>query len=99
MRYLEARVEGNIKVTELAAIVGMSPSHLSALFRNATGGGPAAFHTSLKMGRARTLLDTTSLPISDVATAVGYADPLYFSRQFRRLHGVNPSAYRSQHKG
>ncbi len=99
MRYLEARPDGNIQVGELAAIVGMSPSHLSALFRQATGGGPAAFHSSLKMARARSLLDTTSLSISEVATAIGYADPLYFSRHFRRLHGVNPSTYRAQHKG
>jgi AraC family transcriptional regulator of arabinose operon len=99
MRYLEARVEGTITVGELAAIVGLSPSHLSTLFRQATGGGPGAFHISLKMGRARTLLDTTSLPVAEVGAAVGYTDPLYFSRHFRRIHGVNPSTYRSEHKG
>ncbi|MFK4115127.1 AraC family transcriptional regulator [Microbacterium sp. NPDC006705] len=99
MRYLEARVDGSIQVAELADLVGMSPSHLSALFRRATGGGPGAFHTGVKMARARELLDTTELPIADVATAVGYADPLYFSRHFRRVHGVNPTTYRAQHKG
>ncbi|WP_353808521.1 helix-turn-helix domain-containing protein [Agromyces sp. SYSU T00194] len=99
MRYLEARVDGNIQVAELAAIVGMSPSHLSALFRQATGGGPGAFHTSLKMARARSLLDTTSLTVTEIAAAVGYVDPLYFSRHFRRVHGVNPTTYRAHHKG
>ncbi len=99
IRYLEARVEGSIRVSELASMVGVSPSHLTALFRESTGGGPGAFHTSLKMARARTLLDTTSTPISEVASAVGYADPLYFSRHFRRIHGVNPSGYRAQRKG
>ncbi len=99
MRYLETRVDGNIQVSELAALVGMSPSHLSALFRQATGSGPAAFHTSLRMSHARNLLDTTSLPVREIAAAVGYADPLYFSRHFRRLHGLNPTAYRSLHKG
>lgn len=99
MRYLEARVESSIHVGELAAIVGLSPSHLSALFRAATGSGPAAFHTALKMARARALLDTSSLSIGDVAGAVGYGDPLYFSRHFRRVHGVSPSTYRAQRKG
>lgn len=99
MRYLESRIDGTIQVGELAAIVGMSPSHLSALFREATGGGPASFHTSLKMARARVLLDTTAASIAEVATAVGYADPLYFSRHFRRVHGISPSRYRSHHKG
>lgn len=99
MRYLEARVDGTIHVAELAAIVGMSPSHLSALFRQATGGGPAAFHTSLKMARARSLLDTTTLPVAEIAAAVGYVDPLYFSRHFRRVHGMSPTTYRAHHKG
>ena len=48
------------RCAELASMVGMSPSHLSALFRRATGGGPGAFHTSLKMASARSLLDTTT---------------------------------------
>lgn len=99
MRYLESRIDGSVRVTELASIVAVSPSHLTALFRESTGGGPAAFHTSLKMGRARSLLDTTSIPIAEVASAVGYSDPLYFSRHFRRMHGVSPSAYRAQTKG
>lgn len=99
IRYLESRVEGGIRVSELASMVGVSPSHLTALFRESTGGGPAAFHTSLKMAKARTLLDTTSIPISEVASAVGYADPLYFSRHFRRIHGTSPSEYRAQRKG
>jgi AraC family transcriptional regulator of arabinose operon len=99
IRYLEARVDGSIRVTELASLVAMSPSHLTALFRESTGGGPGAFHTSLKMAKARRLLDTTSMPVSQVAAAVGYADALYFSRHFRRIHGVAPSAYRAQSKG
>lgn len=98
MRYLESRIDGSIQVSELAAMVQLSPSHLSALFRQATGNGPAAFHTGLKMTRARNLLDTTTLPVADVASAVGYSDPLYFSRHFRRVHGVSPSAYRADHK-
>ncbi|MFE5409445.1 helix-turn-helix domain-containing protein [Microbacterium sp. NPDC056569] len=99
MRYLESRIDGTIRVDELATIVGLSASHLSALFRQATGGGPGAFHTALKMAKARELLDTTSLSITEVARAVGYSDPLYFSRHFRRVHDVNPSTYRAEHKG
>jgi AraC family transcriptional regulator of arabinose operon len=99
MHFLEARVDSNIQVGELAAMVGMSPSHLSALFRRATGSGPGAFHTSVKMARARSLLDTTTASIGEIATAVGYADPLYISRHFRRVHGVSPTQYRAQHKG
>lgn len=99
IRYLRERIDSSVRVADLAALVDLSPSHLSALFRHATGGGVTAYHISLKMARARSLLDTTSLPVGEVGRLVGYDDPLYFSRQFRRLHGLNPTAYRAQTKG
>ncbi|WP_350347522.1 AraC family transcriptional regulator [Agromyces sp. G08B096] len=99
MRYLEERVDGNIRVSDLARLVGVSTSHLGALFRDATGGGVLAYHTALKMARARRLLDTTSMHVSEIGRDVGYSDPFYFSRQFSRMHGVSPSDYRLQRKG
>lgn len=99
MRYLDDRVDGTIRVAELARLVGVSSSHLSALFRNATGGGVLAHHTALKMARARNLLDTTSMTIAEIGREVGMADQFYFSRQFRRTHGVSPTSYRAQRKG
>lgn len=99
MRYLEERVDGSIRVSELARLIGVSASHLGALFREATGGGVLAYHTALRMTRARRLLDTTSLHVSEIARQVGYDDPFYFSRQFSRVHGLSPSDYRLHRKG
>lgn len=99
MRVLDERAEGSIRVSELARLVGVSPSHLGALFRAATGGGVLAYHRDLKMARARRLLDTTTLNITEIADRIGYTDPFYFSRQFRRVHGTSPSDYRRLRKG
>ncbi|WP_281883390.1 AraC family transcriptional regulator [Agromyces rhizosphaerae] len=99
MRELEERLDARVPVPELAARVGLSASHLQALFREATGGGVAAHHAALRMARARTLLDTTDLPVGEVGRRVGMADPFYFSRQFRRVHGMSPRAYRGTRKG
>ncbi|WP_430645256.1 AraC family ligand binding domain-containing protein [Agromyces sp. GXS1127] len=99
MRYLEERVDGSIRVNDLARLVGVSASHLGALFREATGGGVLAHHTALKMARARLLLDTTDLHVAEVGREIGYADPFYFSRQFSRMHGMSPTAYREHRKG
>ena len=77
----------------------MSSSHLAALFRDATGGGVLSHHISLKMARARHLLDTTTLLVAEVGRQVGMDDPFYFSRQFGRVHGMSPSQYRSTRKG
>ncbi|HEV7948469.1 MAG TPA: helix-turn-helix domain-containing protein [Glaciihabitans sp.] len=99
MAYLSERVDSSVKVAELASMVGISASHLSALFHAATGGGVLAHHTALRMSRARNLLDGTALGIAQISRQVGYHDPLYFSRHFRRTHGVSPSVYRAHRKG
>lgn len=99
IEYLEQRVEATVSVPELARLVGVSPSHLGALFREATGGGVLAHHTALKMARARTLLDSTGMTVSEIAREVGFDDPFYFSRRFARAHGASPTDYRRQRKG
>jgi len=99
MTFIADRVDAPLRVDQLAALVGVSPSHLGALFRQATGGGILAYQTGLRMARARGLLDRTTLSISEIARAVGYDDPLYFSRQFRARHGQSPREYRAISKG
>jgi AraC-like DNA-binding protein len=99
MRFLADRVDGTVRVPDLAAMVGLSASHLSALFHAATGGGVQAHHQALKMARARRLLDMTDLSVTEIAREVGMRDPLYFSRQFKKAHGISPTRYRSLHKG
>ena len=78
---------------------GVSPSHLRAQFRRATGGGVLAHQTALRMARARLLLDTTTATVGEVAHEVGYEDQFYFSRHFRRLHEASPTEYRARDKG
>jgi AraC-like DNA-binding protein len=98
-QYLREHLGARISVAELAGLARLSPSHFAALFRRATGTGVLQYQTRLRMSRARELLDTTDQPIAEIARALGYADPFYFSRQFRSVHGVSPSDYRVQHKG
>jgi len=99
MSYLEERLDSPVRVADLASLVGVSPSYLTSLFRRATGGGVLAHHTALRMAAARRLLDTSSLAVGEIASTVGYTDAFYFSRHFRKIHGVSPSAYREEHKG
>lgn len=99
MAYLAERLDSTVRVADLAALVGVSPSHLSALFRRATGGGVLAHHTALRMAQARSLLDTTDATVAKIALEVGYPDPFYFSRHFKRMHEASPTEYRNRAKG
>ncbi|UGU33119.1 helix-turn-helix transcriptional regulator [Mycolicibacterium smegmatis] len=94
LEHLRATSSRRTGVATLAAIVGLGTSHLNALFRQRTGIGPLEFQQQLRMSRARELLDTTTLTIAAVARTAGFNDPLYFSRQFTKVHGLSPAAYR-----
>lgn len=97
--FLQGNLARRTSVADLAAMANLSPSHFAALFRRATGYGVLRYQTSLRMTRARVLLDTTDDPVSHIAHAVGYDDAFYFSRQFHTVHGTSPSAYRQAVKG
>jgi len=96
---LQRDFASEIPVSLLAREVGLSVSHFSSLFRESTGFSPRQYQTRLRMLKARQLLDTTDLPISNIARIVGYLDPLYFSRRFQLIHRVTPTEHRTRAKG
>lgn len=93
-QFMRDHPDERIEVADLAAMVRLSPSHFAALFKRQFGYPVLQYQTQLRMTRARELLDTTRQPIPEVAAAVGYADSFYFARQFKRVHGLTPLAYR-----
>jgi len=96
---MHRRLGDRLSVARLAAEAELSPSHFSAVFKRRTGFAPLDFFTRLKMQRACHLLDSTDLPVKAVASQVGFEDPLYFSRSFRRIHACSPTEYRAARKG
>jgi AraC-like DNA-binding protein len=84
---------------ELAAAANVSVAHYSALFRRQTGFAPIDFLIRLRVQHACRLLDTTKLPVGEIAERVGYQDPYYFTRCFRRVMGRSPRLYRQVPKG
>lgn len=87
------------RLEALASAAGMSITHYSVLFRRHTGFAPIDFLIRLRVQQACRLLDTTTLPVSEVARQVGYDDPYYFTRCFRRVMGHSPRKYRQVQKG
>jgi AraC-type DNA-binding domain-containing proteins len=96
---LRNHASDSIRVSELAAQVGLSTSYFSSLFRRSVGCGVVEFQRRQRMSEARTLLDSTTLSISEIAVRVGYDDPFYFSRQFSKSNGISPRDYRRSMKG
>jgi AraC-like DNA-binding protein len=80
--------------SSIARAAGLSPSHCRTWFRAATGLSPLDWLRRARIDRARELLRDTQLPIQAIAAQVGFADPLHFSRVFRRMDGRTPSSLR-----
>ena len=74
---------------------GLSEYHFIHLFREYTGFSPHAYVTRLRLDKAKDLMVSTTMNISEIAFAVGYANPLYFSRLFKRHTGLSPSRFRT----
>jgi AraC-like DNA-binding protein len=87
------------RLAELAAAAGLSPAHYSCLFREHTGFAPIDYLIRLRVQHACHLLDTTTRTVNEIAALVGYDDPYYFTRCFRRIMGRSPRDYRKVTKG
>ena len=83
-------------VPKMAAAVDLSLSRFAHLFRDETGVPPARYLHTVRMQRARVLLERTFLSVKEVMARVGFRDPSHFARDFRRFHGIAPSAVRGR---
>lgn len=92
--YVEEHHQENIGLDTVADAVGLNPSYLSRIFKRVT---KIPFHEHLarvRVGKARTLLVESDVPIYEIARAVGYGSPLTFKRNFRKIEGCTPREYR-----
>lgn len=92
--FLDNHFSQSLSVEQLAATMRMSPNYLNQLFAKYTGEPIHSYLIRLRMQRAMLLCQTTDMLIKQIALSVGYEDPLYFSRAFRRYHGRWPSDVR-----
>lgn len=92
--FMEANLERDIGVGDLAGLVGLSPKHFARAFRETAGVPPHRYLVARRIERAKALLEG-SLPIAEVALVCGFADQSHFTTMFRRATGATPAAWRS----
>jgi len=84
------------RLRDYAAALGVTPAHLNRLLRAATGLSAAAWLDARLFREARRLLAYTPLSVAEVGYKLGFDDPAYFSRAFRRHAGMSPTAWRAE---
>ncbi|MFD0714235.1 response regulator [Paenibacillus sp. GCM10027626] len=92
--YAEANLHQDVSLRALADHVNLHPTHLSKIYKIETGEGISDFVFRLRMERASHLLKATEKKIYEISTEIGYLDPAYFIKVFKRQYGVTPQEFR-----
>ena len=83
-------------INSMASFCNLSVYYFSRLFKQHTGTPAIIFLTKIRINKAKELLMLNEKTISDIAFSVGYTDPLYFSKTFKKYVGVSPKNYKKQ---
>ena len=93
-RFVEERYRERVSLKDVARAVSLTPGHLTTVVRRKTGRTVVEWIAERRLAQARRLLVETDLSVEEVGHRVGYNDPVYFVRSFRRAHGTTPLGWR-----
>ena len=97
MKYMENHYKEKISLDQIAENMYLSPFYISKLFKSETGDTPINYLISLRMEKAKELLDQNStLSVQEAAAAVGYEDAYHFSKLFKKFYGLSPLYYKAR---
>jgi two-component system, response regulator YesN len=92
--YIEKNYHKDISLDDVSRKIGISPYYFSKLFKEDMGEGFVEYLTKIRIEKAKELLSTTEYSMKEICSMVGYADPNYFSRSFKKNVGVTPTEYK-----
>lgn len=98
LQFIHFNFAKNIQIPDIANYVGITRSYLFQIFKQNLDMSPKDYLLHYRMEHAKYLLETTNEPVKEIATSVGYNDPLTFSKIFSNLVGESPSEYRKNVK-
>ena len=93
--YINNNITGNLDLGTVASIFGYSKNYLSSLFTKYTSTSFIDYVNNAKMERAKKMLSDPNAMVYEVATALGYDSPFYFSKVFKKIVGMSPTAYQN----
>jgi AraC family transcriptional regulator len=92
--YVDAKLEHEIAVIQLAELAGLSEAHFARAFKQTTGLSPHKYIIERRLERGKRLLADTQDSVAQIALACGFSDQAHFARNFSQHYGSSPSALR-----
>lgn len=93
-QYINNNLNEDLSLARLAEKVYFNPSYFSRIFKQSTGINILSYINDLRIGKAKELLQGSNLKIHEIALAVGYDSPSYFTQFFKRIIKISPQEYR-----
>ena len=95
MTFIEENYHRDLSLEKVSQAVHLSIWHLCHLFKSETGETPARYLKTIRMQRARKLLEETMFSIKEVMNKVGMRDQSHFAKDFKRAYGLTPSQFKA----
>lgn len=96
--HVESRLAERIDLATMSSLAGLSAPHFARAFKQSVGVSPGRYVRSRRIDAAAKLIESTDLPLAEIALEVGFSDQSHFTRTFAELTGDTPRAYRRKHR-
>jgi AraC family transcriptional regulator len=93
--FIEANLQHNVSLSDLANLVGIVPDVLARKMKASVGVSPYRYLLERRIRRAEDLLRSSDMSIAEIALEVGFSSQSHFTAQFRKLSNLTPGAYRA----
>ncbi|MCC5910632.1 MAG: response regulator [Clostridiaceae bacterium] len=94
--YIDDHLNDSIPLEDAAELLNVTPSYFSRLFKKEMGVKFINYVTNKKIEKAKAWLETTDMPVLNIALELGFREANYFSKVFRKLEGITPTEYRKK---
>jgi|GEM_PF-1365211 len=92
--YIQGHITQNISIKELCSVANVSTSYLNRAFKYRLGITPMNYVAKMKIDVARRLLSTNNYSVGEITSYIGFNDPKYFCKVFKKFTGYSPSKFR-----
>jgi YesN/AraC family two-component response regulator len=96
INFMNKNLDKKLSLQEISGEAGYSPTYFTTLFRKETNYSPLSYFSHLKIVKACEFLDYTRLKIKEISFSLGYTDPYYFTKDFKKKIGLSPRQYRNR---
>lgn len=96
MRYMQEHLSEEISLSVLAEVFHLNAQYISQLFKNEIGVGFLAYLTNIRIEKAKKLLLSTSLSVTEISENIGYSDYRVFTKVFKKTEGITPTQFRRE---